>query len=643
MLDDGVDRWHGLLAEVDHHGAALRSAIEGDDVVGAIAAAMQVRRTRAAVARIEAPTRLRGSAKELAMLDELTFLTLGARAAEGAIERWIVRPLPSEITLLASPVGTAVLADSLLPGIWDFDADLVVLVGTGLETIATLLLDLGQQRLAILGSTAAPPRGALSLTTPEELVAAMKTMVPGAPSRVVVRGAVGSDREVLAELTDRVTATLADLRIHRNTVCAFSRTWIAQATTNLPALARWPSVAAVDDRFVGVPMIIVAPGPSLARNVEQLRGLGGRAIITAFSHSVKAVLAAGVVPDLVLTVDPQDVRYHFSGCDLSQTRLVTAATAHPSLFELPARGHLTLSANCAIDDWIFEGVEEDAVVPGGGSVATTALSLALRWGCNPIVFVGLDLSFPGGAYYVGTSSDGEARAEIDAHGLMRVAGWSTGFRAMKAQGGPSAPAERTIELPGWSGGTVPSSFMFGMFHRWFVEQLRGLDGPTVFNCTEGGAYIEGMDHKPLADVLAGLSRTYDISADLDAATTNTDSVDRAERFTAHFSGYLTGLLRCRRLAKHARSLIAAGLVGVELERTERRLSEALRPLVFVSLVAQREVERASDIARRAGSTQDYLAGSIRLLDALLVVIDELRPQLETALGRLASMRHGHTI
>ena len=42
-------------------------------------------------------------------------------------------------------------------------------------------------------------------------------------------------------------------------------------------------------------------------------------------------LVAGIVPDLVLTVDPQDVRYHFAGCDLSRTCLVTAATAHPAL------------------------------------------------------------------------------------------------------------------------------------------------------------------------------------------------------------------------------------------------------------------------------------------------------------------------
>jgi len=74
---------------------------------------------------------------------------------------------------------------------------------------------------------------------------------------------------------------------------------IGPTVTLLNAIARWPSVAALGDRFAGVPMVIVAPGPSLARNIDQLRGLHGRAIITAFSHSLRPVLAAGVVPDLI--------------------------------------------------------------------------------------------------------------------------------------------------------------------------------------------------------------------------------------------------------------------------------------------------------------------------------------------------------
>ncbi|TMQ16146.1 MAG: DUF115 domain-containing protein [Deltaproteobacteria bacterium] len=638
--------WRTLLAEIGELGGALCKAIAADDMLAAIAAMIQLRRTRAAVARVEAPVRLRGDAAELTAMAEVTSLTIGARAAEAAMQRWLERPLPGDERLLASPLGVAVLADALLPTVWDFEADVVVLVGAGLEPVAELLAALGQRRMVIVGGE--PRSGAVAVASADEAVVAVRMMVPVPPTRMAVRAVLGTDRGELDAVVGRLREVLADLRIHRNTVRVFSRTWIEQGAANLSAIARWPSIAAVGDRFVGVPMIIVAPGPSLARNVGQLAAARGRAIIAAFSHSLRPVLAAGVTPDLVITVDPQDVRYHFAGCDLSRTCLVNAATVHPALFDLPAQRFLTASANCAIDDWIFDGVGETAVLPGGGSVATSALSLGLAWGCDPIVFLGLDLSFPGGAYYVSTSCDGAARAEVDDRGVMQVAGWSDGFRAMKAAGGPGAVGERTVELPGWDGGVVPSSFMFSMFHRWFVDQLRGITAAggaadpcvTVFNCTEGGAHIAGMEHRPFAEVLAQLDQPIDVAVELDAAAMTVDG-DRVDRIIDHVTGFLRGLRRSRRLARVARRLIERGNTGPRLAAVERGLADALAPLAFVSLLAQRELDRAHDVARRPGAEADYLAASASLFDTLIGVLDQVEPALRVALLRLGPRRsHG---
>jgi len=619
MSLDTLARWRALLAELGALGGALAQAIETDEIVAAIATTIRMRAVRAELGRVDV-TRGRGDAVEAAAIGEAASLTIDARMAEAMMQNWLDRPLPGDARLLASPLGVAVLAEALLPPVWDFDSDLVILVGSELAPAAEVLGDLGQRRTILVGEGSA---AAICVASPEEVTAAVRTLVPNPPSRLTVRAVHGTDPELVERVADAARDALSDLRIHRNTVRAFSRTWLEQGTANLPALARWPSVAALDGALANVPMVIVAPGPSLAKNVAQLRELKGTAIICAFSHSLKPVLAAGVVPDIVMTVDPQDVRYHFAGCDLSETCLVNAATVHPALFDLPARQFLTLSANCAIDDWMFDGLGEQAVVAGGGSVATSAFSLALRWGCDPIVFVGLDLSFPGGEYYVASSTDGRARAVVDQRGMMRVDGWSEGFQAMKAAGGPAAPSERVVELPGWHGGTVPSSFMFALFHRWFVETAKHVGATSVYNCTEGGAFIAGMDHRPLAEVAATLSTHVDIAATI--ASAPADRAARAAKLDRHLMGYLIGLGRVRRLTAKARELIAAGDTGPRLERVERTLSRALAPLGFVSLLAQREVDRAHDIARRAGTTEDYLHASSALLATLTEVIDSLEP------------------
>lgn len=637
MSLDVLTTWRELLADLGSLGASLCAAIEGDDVLGAIAAMAQLRRTRAALARVEAPVRLRGDTAEIEALAEVSTLTVGARAAEAAMQRWVERALPGDARLLRSPLGAAAIADAMLPVVWDYEADVAILVGAGLEPVAEVLTALGQHRLIVLDAAGPLPEHAIAVSNVDEAVVAVRTMTPGPPTRMALRAALGTEPDMAVALRDRVHDALGDLRIHRNTVHAFSRTWVEQGASNLPAIARWPSVAAIGDRFAGMPMVIVAPGPSLANNIAQLRELRGRAILTAFSHSLKPVLAAGLVPDFVLTVDPQDVRYHFEGCDLSRTCLVNAATAHPSLFTLPAQRFLSLSANSAIDDWIFEGLGEDALVPGGGSVATSALSLALKWGCDPIIFVGLDLSFPGGRYYVDTSSDGGARAAIDERGHMRVEGWSDGFRAMKAAGGPKAAAERVIELPGWHGGTVPSSFMFGLFHRWFVEQMKHLEQVAVYNCTEGGAFIDGMRHVPLADVLAKLDRTLDVGGELDAAAMSIDA-GRSAKVVEHLQGFVRKLHRSRRLASAARKLIAKGETGRRLVNVERGLAATLAQMTFASLLAQREVDRAHDVARRPAEVTAYLAASSSLFDTLLNVLDQLEPALQAALERLGARR-----
>lgn len=638
MSLDVLASWRTLLVDLGQLGEALSQAIERDDVVGAISAMMQLRAVRSSLSRVEAPMMIKGELAELQAMRDVVSHVVSARAAEAMMTRWLERPIPGDARLLASPLGVAVLADALLPSSWDFECDLVVLIGAELAPVAEILADLGQKRIVIVGEVTTSR--AICVRTIEELSPAARTLVPGPPTQFAVRAYVGTDASFVNEIAEATRNALSDLRIHRNTVLAFSRTWVEQGLANLPALARWPSIAEVGDAFAGVPMVIVAPGPSLERNSAQLRALKGRAIIVAFSHSLKPVLAAGVVPDLVLTVDPQDVRYHFAGCDTSETCVVNAATVHPSLFELPAANFLTLSANSAIDDWIFDSLGVDALVPGGGSVATSAFSLALKWRCDPIVFVGLDLSFPGGEYYVSTSTDGGARANVDASGVMRVEGWSKDFQAMKAGGGPSAVPERSVELPGWHGGTVPSSFMFGLFHRWFVERMASVTDTKVFNCTEGGAFIEGMEHIPLAAVTPTFEREIDVRAILTDATARLDG-ERHTRLVDHLNGFAQGLRRARRLAAIARTQIARGHAGPRLKRIEKALATTMRPLAIASLLAQRELERADDTSRRQGSEADYLDASVALMTTLDSVIDQLEPALTRALAQLSPNKGQH--
>jgi hypothetical protein len=613
-----------LLAELGLAGDALADAAGTGDVIGALAASHETRRLRAELARHPIP-----DTADEAEVTALQTLVARGRAATDIADRWRARTLPPVAELVTTPLGVACLADDLLPPTWDVTRDLVVLIGAGLEGVAAMLSDLGQNRILVVHDGPAPAGehvasyqrsapGATIVSDATEVGHAVRTMFPVTPERVVLRSLAGNDPERDHAIADVVHDALSDLRVHQNTVQAFSRTWLAQGAANLEALARCPTVAAVGDGFAGKPMIICAPGPSLAGNVEQLRAMKGKAIIVAFSHSLRPLRAAGVVPDLVVTVDPQDVRYHFSPGDLDGVAaMVNGCTVFPTLFEMGAKRHLSMASNGLLDRWLFTGLGDVPEVPGGGSVATTALSLGLRWKCDPIVMVGLDLSFPGGKYYVDTSCDGGAHAVVE-DGRVRVAGWSDGFQKMKAGGGPQAPRERLVELPGWHGGTVPSSFMFAMFHRWFVETARRVatnGGARIFNCTEGGSYIDGMSHAPLAGVLATLTDPVDIDGVLDRAMATIEPDTRALATRRWRQRTVNELRQAARLATIGINLCRRSDASVRLQGVERELAKLLARHNFVAMLAQREIDAALDEARRPASEAEYLAATRALLEA----------------------------
>lgn len=107
---------------------------------------------------------------------------------------------------------------------------------------------------------------------------------------------------------------------------------------------------------------------------------------------------------------------------------------------------------------------------------TTALDAVLRLGARRLVFVGLDLAFTDNlAHASGTSN----RVATDIGDLTPV----------KA----------------WSGGTVYADSKFILYRTWMERRLKEKDAAEaeVVNATEGGSYIEGMRHIPLAEVIGG--------------------------------------------------------------------------------------------------------------------------------------------
>ena len=199
-----------MLAEIGELGLALIDAVDREDVIIALATMMHLRRARTELARVAAPAR-----RDFEDNLEIQALLSGVRHAEAAMRCWQSRPLPDEAVLLSTPLGTAVLADAILPPVWDPESDLVVLVGAEVETIGVLLADLGQRRIIALDCA---PRGALHVDTVDDLSAVLRTL-PEPPAQFVLKAASDACPDLVraaAAATRTAVAELAELRNQRN-------------------------------------------------------------------------------------------------------------------------------------------------------------------------------------------------------------------------------------------------------------------------------------------------------------------------------------------------------------------------------------------------------------------------------------------
>ncbi len=81
-----------------------------------------------------------------------------------------------------------------------------------------------------------------------------------------------------------------------------------------------------------VPVIVVSAGPSLNKNIEDLKKAVGKACIIATDTAMKPLLNAGIVPDLFVIVDGLKPAVLFEHKDISKTAmLIMTGVSIPSM------------------------------------------------------------------------------------------------------------------------------------------------------------------------------------------------------------------------------------------------------------------------------------------------------------------------
>lgn len=272
------------------------------------------------------------------------------------------------------------------------------------------------------------------------------------------------------------------LEINRNTLQRFGRLWVRNLCRNLDVIADAYGVTTLAGGFSGVPVLLLAAGPTLDQILPLLPDLSRRYLVVAVDTAVAPALRVGVRPDFAVVVDPQywNAR-HLDRVISEGTMLVSEASAHPRVFESFRAETFLCSSVFPLGRAFEESLGRFGTLGAGGSVATTAWDLARLIGATDITVAGLDLGFPAGrthcrsSYFEHLALLWGTRVTTAESVVFRYV-WSAEPRPIAANDGREILSDRRMEI----------------YRRWFTEQISLPGAPPTRMVTTGGAAIEGI-------------------------------------------------------------------------------------------------------------------------------------------------------
>lgn len=155
----------------------------------------------------------------------------------------------------------------------------------------------------------------------------------------------------------------------------------------------------IKGKYQGFPAIIIASGPSLDKNIDDIKEAQGKAMIIACDASYRICLEHGIIPDAIASIergiDTYNAFYKNRSFDENLV-LLAPSLLWPNIHEeFPGKQFLVVKNSLGLEGWWQSMFPKEVYLNTGHSCATLAIAFAKWAGCDPIILAGFDLAFTG--------------------------------------------------------------------------------------------------------------------------------------------------------------------------------------------------------------------------------------------------------
>ncbi|EKD8629454.1 motility associated factor glycosyltransferase family protein, partial [Campylobacter jejuni] len=259
---------------------------------------------------------------------------------------------------------------------------------------------------------------------------------------------------------------------------------IEQFAYNLPSMITHPSYKELLSKRKGISdtAIIVSTGPSLTKQLPLLKKYASKATIFCADSSYPILAKHGIKPDYVLSLERIPLTSEFFNNDFGEfdknVLFVCISWVYPQTIKYLQKNNRAFILTSRPSSFIKNiNLYPYGYVGYGPSVAHMAYEFATHLSHKNIIFIGQDLAY---------AKDGFSHTK-DYKNLDKHEGH---FQRDKGK----------FQCLAYGGnGKVESSRIWTMFRLIFendINYFQKLFNITTYNCTEGGARIEGTIEKP---------------------------------------------------------------------------------------------------------------------------------------------------
>lgn len=280
--------------------------------------------------------------------------------------------------------------------------------------------------------------------------------------------------------------------------------WTSILFNNVPCVVQSQDMHVLKDQFKGKTAVIISAGPSLDKNIENLKPFRDKVIVFCIGVAFRSAVKHGIIPDFVMIIDNDKSVIDLP--EISQVNLIISTYSNTNNFELKPKRfynyHIKTTPACT---WLAKvlGVPDIDDYESAGTVAINCIHAAKLMGCKRIILIGQDLAY----------TDNKCYSQSSAYSGLVVNEDKTVEDENKDKENTGVIRQDTqflsrdlVYVRGQNGEKLLSRPDYCMFILFFQELAKKLCSEIeLINATEGGAYLEGYNHITLNEALEKVS------------------------------------------------------------------------------------------------------------------------------------------